>query len=297
MDKYSGILGSESAEFFEYCSRKIPKSIWLNSLMAKPEIIASDLERKGWRLKRLFHENAFALEGVQKPGSSKEFRDGMFNLQEKAAMVPAIVLGPEENDLVLDAAAAPGNKTLQLACLMSGKGRIVAIDKSAERVKSLRFNVKKFGMSNVIAQRSDLLLAKKEAIFDRILLDAPCSSEGIVRKDYDALADWSQELVERKAGLQKRMIEAAFRLLRKGGTLVYSTCSFAPEENERVVAGLASSGGAELEKISVKGLVTRPGIEEYNGEEYGTEMRKCARIYPQDNDTQQFFVAKVRKMR
>lgn len=296
VEKYSELLGSESGEFFSACSLKIRKSIWLNSLMARPSMIARDLMKIGWALRPLFHENAYSLEGVQHPGASDEFRQGLFNLQEKAAMLPAIVLKPDGEDLVLDAAAAPGNKTLQLSCLMGGRGKIIAVDKSVQRVKSLRFNVKKFGMANVLAQQSDLLASKKAGLFDRVLLDAPCSSEGLVRKDFGALRGWSEELVLQKSMMQKGMISAAFRLLKAGGTLVYSTCSLAPEEDEEVVAFLLNAEDAYLEGIKVEGFRTRSGLSEYNGKGYGKELGKCTRIYPQDNDTQQFFIAKIRKL-
>lgn len=295
-EKYSSLLGKESAEFFECCSRKIPKSIWINSLFAKPGLIAKDIRKKNWILEPLFHENAFALVGVEKPGQSPEFRKGLFNLQEKASMLPAIILDPGKRDFVLDAAAAPGNKTLQLSCLMNGAGRIIAVEKNVERFRSLRFNVKKFGVKNVLAKRMDLLDARRKNVFDKILLDAPCSSEGLVRKDPDALANWSTGLVMKKAVLQKAMIGKAFDLLKQGGALVYSTCSFAPEENEGVVQTLLENGG-RLEKIGVKGFRLRNGLAEYNGKRFDESMALCARVYPQDNDTQQFFIAKIRKTR
>ena len=230
-EKYSGLLGADFPEFLRYCTVKMPKSIWVNSLKIRPAILAQRLQKKGWALQPLFHENAFALEEVTRPGQGKEFWEGLFNLQEKSSMLPAIILSPQKNDLVLDAAAAPGNKTLQLSCIMEGRGKIVAADKNTQRFKSLVFNIKKFGMHNVVAQRQDLLTAKKHGIFDKVLLDAPCSSEGVVRKDLDALANWNQALVLEKSALQKKLFEKCLQLLKKNGEMVYSTCSLSPEEN------------------------------------------------------------------
>src|SRR3989344_4230296 len=153
--KYSEIAGSESAQFFEACARKIPKSVWMNSLKIKPEILAKGLARKGWKLEKLYHENAYSLEGIDRPGKSEEFERGFFNLQEKASMAPAVVLGAGKRDLVLDATAAPGNKTLQLACIMNGNGKINAVEKSVERFRSLRHNVRKWGLKNVVCKRMD----------------------------------------------------------------------------------------------------------------------------------------------
>ena len=296
-EKFSRIMGGEAETFFGCCSMKMPKSIWVNSLKIAPGILARKLRGKGWVLNQLpFHENAFALEGIERPAQCGEFEKGLFNLQEKASMLPAIILAPREKDLVLDAAAAPGNKTLQLSCIMNGHGKIVAIDKNVQRFKSLKFNAKKFGMKNVLAQRSDLLSAKRENLFDKVLLDAPCSSEGLVRKNFDALKNWSGALVERKAALQEKMLWKALRLLKPGGTLVYSTCSLSPEENEMVVQRFVESGKAEMLEVKINGFKIREGFEEYGGVKFDSGMKKAVRIYPQDNNSQAFFIAKMRKI-
>ncbi|MBI5553476.1 MAG: RsmB/NOP family class I SAM-dependent RNA methyltransferase, partial [Candidatus Diapherotrites archaeon] len=240
LEKYRQLMGNEFDEFVRISSTPHPKSLWVNSLKIRPTELKTKLEMQGWKLKPLpFHENAFEiLEGPIRPGQSEEFKTGLFNLQEKASMLPALALNPQPGERVLDACAAPGNKTLQLACLMKGKGEVVAVDKNTVRMKSLKFNVGKFGMKNVQARLGNLLKASTRKAFDRILLDAPCSSEGVVRKDPEALTEWSPELVESKSQLQKKLILKAFSLLKFGGTLVYSTCSLSPEENEEVIAYL-----------------------------------------------------------
>jgi len=123
--KYSKIMKKESDIFFEYCKIKMPKSIWINSLKIKPEILIKELRKKNWVLEKLFHENAYSLKDVSKPGQAEQFKQGLFNVQEKSSMLPAIALSPKNRETVLDATSAPGNKTLQLACLMQGTGKIV----------------------------------------------------------------------------------------------------------------------------------------------------------------------------
>lgn len=295
-EKYRRLLGAESDEFFRCCQAKIPKSIWVNSLKANPKNLSDALKANGWVLKPLFHENAFALEGLQRPGQNEKFREGLFNLQEKSSMLPALVLNPNENDFVLDACAAPGNKTLQLSCLMQGKGKIVAADKNATRFRSLHFNIKKFGMKNVIAQRQDILTAKKKEVFDKILLDAPCSSEGLVRKDIDALRNWNPQLVAEKSALQKNLFKKCLQLLKRGGKMVYSTCSLSPEENEEVIWEFLRQGKAGMLDAGIKDFKTRQGFLEYNGKVFGGKMEKAVRILPQDNDSQAFFIAKMEKL-
>lgn len=293
-EKYAQILGQDFSEFADYCNKKIPKSIWMNSLMAKPEFIAGELREKGWALKKLFHENAFSLEGIERPGQSAEFEKGLFNLQEKSSMVPALILNPE-GKLVLDAAAAPGNKTLQMSCLMQGRGKIVGVEKNVARFRGLRFNRKKFGMNNVVLKRMDLLDAKKRNLFDKVLLDAPCSGEGLIRKYPDVLKEWSQELVERKSGLQKKMIIKAVDLLKEGGELVYSTCTIAPEENEAVIQHALDNRDCKILNAGIKGFKCREGLCEYNGKRFDSGMGKCLRVLPQDNDCGAFFIAKIKK--
>jgi len=265
-------------------------------LKIRPELLVKDLKKKAWKLEGLFHENAFSLEGVEKPGQSQEFKGGLFNLQEKSSMLPALALAPGKKELVLDATAAPGNKTLQLACMMNGAGKIVAVEKNVQRFKSLKYNLKKFGAKNVIAKRMDLLDAKRKNVFDKVLLDAPCSSEGLVRKDFDALKNWNYELVERKTELQKKLLKKSLQLLKENGELVYSTCSLSPEENEEVIQSAIDAKKAEVLEIKIRDFKTRNGLLHYNGKKYDKSIGKCARIYPQDNDSQAFFIAKIRKI-
>ncbi len=296
-EKYSELLGVDFDSFFEACSRKVGKSIWVNSLKTEPRVLVESLEDKGWVLSNLgFHENAFSVEGVVRPGQCEEFKVGLFNLQEKASMIPALALNPLENDLVLDATAAPGNKTLQLACLMKGKGRIVAVEKNVVRFKSLRFNMRKFGCKSVVCKRMDLLDSRKSNVFDKVLLDAPCSSEGLVRSKLGALKNWSQSLVESKALLQKKLVLRAFDLLKRGGFLVYSTCSFSLEENEFVVEWLLRKRRAFVEAFSLSGFRFRSGFGWAVNPNFSDEISKCVRVFPQDNDSQQFFLARIRKL-
>jgi tRNA (cytosine49-C5)-methyltransferase len=295
-EKYSKIMGTEADRFFEYCQKKIPKSIWINSLKTPPQKMKEQLETDGWELKELFHKNAFSIEGIPRPGNHPAFRDGLFNLQEKASMIPALALNPKKADRVLDATAAPGNKTLQLSCLMDGKGKIIATEKNVTRFRSLRYNVNKFGMKNVTFERMNVLELQPQKLFDKILLDAPCSSEGVVRKRRNALFHWSPKLVKEKAAIQKELLEKCVSYLKKGGEIVYSTCSLSPEENESVVQSVLEKGRVELVPIILKQFATREGMEAYEKQQFDTEMRRALRIYPQDNDCQAFFVAKMKKV-
>lgn len=288
VEKYKELLGSEWETFFSTIQIKQPKAFWLNSHKANPKETIPSLENHGVKINSLpFHELAFGIE-YERPGSLREFEFGKISLQEKAAMLPAIVLAPKEKDFVLDACAAPGMKTIQLSNLMHNKGKIIACDVNSERIKVLEHNKVKYELKNVEVKRIDFrnLLPEQKEKFDKILLDVPCSSEGLVRKNRDALRDWDGKLVERKAKTQKELIVLAFELLKKGGEMVYATCSFAPEENEEVVLELLDKfSNAEVLKVEIKGVKIRGN----------KNCENCVRLYPQDNDTQQFFFAKIRK--
>jgi NOL1/NOP2/sun family putative RNA methylase len=288
VDKYKQFLGEEWPAFFSCIQQKQPKAFWLNSNKATLSETIPSLKKHGVEMEELlFHPQAFGID-YERPGSLREFEFGKISLQEKAAMLPAIVLAPKETDTVLDACAAPGMKTIQLSNLMHNKGKIIACDVNSERIKSLEFNKNKYDLKNVEVKRIDFRNLEKEYSqkFDKILLDAPCSSEGLVRKEREALRDWSEKLVERKSVIQKELILSAFRMLKKGGEMVYATCSFAPEENEEVVLNLLSTfSNAEVLKVEIKGIKIREN----------NLCKNCVRLYPQDNNTQQFFFAKIRK--
>lgn len=279
--KYKKFCGAEWDDFFGCIQKKQPKAFWVNTNKASVEEVKKSLAAQKVKFGQLpFHEQAFSID-MQKPGDLKEFREGKISIQEKAAMLPVLALAPTKKDYVLDACAAPGAKTIQLS---NFAGKVLATDVNSTRIKSLLYNKKVFGLKNVNVARSDARNVGET--FDKILLDAPCSSEGLVRKRMDALEGWSQGLVQRKAKVQKGLILSAFDLLKPKGEMVYATCSFAPEENEEVVKLLLDKRkNAEVLPIEFNGIKIRK-----NG-----MCENCVRLWPQDNDTQQFLFAKIRK--
>lgn len=223
---------------------------------------------------------------------------GLIYVQEAASMVPPLVLSPEPGDTVLDISAAPGSKTTQMAALMRNTGLIVANDSSPVRVRGLVGNIDRAGCLNVAVTRLDgIRLAQPLAgRCDRVLVDAPCSAEGTIRKSAQALEQWSPDAFPRFAAIQRGLLQAGYRCLKPGGRLVYSTCTLAPEENEGAVNWLlARESGAEVLDWDLPGLVTHPGLTEWQGERYDGAVARARRILPQDNDTEAFFVALIRK--
>ncbi|PIU20933.1 MAG: tRNA methyltransferase [Candidatus Diapherotrites archaeon CG08_land_8_20_14_0_20_34_12] len=296
VEKYKELLGKDSEKFFKSCCTKIPKSIWANSLRINPKELEKMLKEKGWKLKSLtFNQNAFLLENIERPGDSDEFKQGFFNIQERASMLPVLVLDPQKGERILDLTAAPGSKTLQISCLLQGTGKILAIEKEFNRYKSLLYNIGKFEMKNVQAKCMNALIFKEDNSFDKVLLDAPCSSEGLVRKEFGALKHWSPHLVKRKSKLQKRLILKAYDALKENGILVYSVCSLSPEECENVIDFLLKKRNAAVEKIKIKGIKCGEGILKHGEKEFNKEVKNCCRLWPHKNDCQAFFIAKIRK--
>ena len=283
--KYKELLGDEWDEFLKCISQKKPKSFWVNTNLATIEEVKEELTKKGISFEQLpFHPQAFEI-FILKPGDLGLYKLGKISLQEKASIMPAVALGVNETDTVFDTCASPGMKTIQLSNFAT-KGNILATDVNSKRSEILKEIKEKFKLNNVQTKRIDFRNIKRNKRFDKILLDAPCSSEGIVRKSREALVYWSPELVRKKAAIQKNLITKAFDYLKDGGEMIYSTCSFAPEENEEVVMHLLKEKkNASVEKINLPGIKMREN----------KICKNCVRFYPQDNNTQQFFIAKIKK--
>jgi len=177
------------------------------------------------------------------PGLHPYHPAGLYYLQDPSAMSAAALLEPQPGERVLDLAAAPGGKTTHLAALMRGRGLLVANEIKTKRLNHLLVNVERWGAANVVVinETPERLADHFGTFFDRVLVDAPCSGEGMFRKDTGARQDWSPEMVTGCAARQNSILQVAAKLVRAGGYLLYSTCTFAPEENEAVIAWLLSN--------------------------------------------------------
>jgi NOL1/NOP2/sun family putative RNA methylase len=275
----------------------LAQSFRINTLKAPRDEILLFL--KDMKAKPLpFYDSGFVVDGKARLGNHITHNLGFIYVQEVASMIPVIVLDPQPGEVVLDLCAAPGSKTTQIAQSMENTGLLIANELSRKRIRGLVFNCKRCGLLNeaVISlhgQRIDRVLPH---YFDRILIDAPCSAEGTIRKSKAVLYHWGVRNIQTMAKIQKGLIVAGFRALRAGGTLLYSTCTIAPEENEGVVAYLLEKfPEAELMRIHIPRFRTRPGITQWYGETFDKKLELCARILPQDNDTAPFFLAKITK--
>jgi 16S rRNA C967 or C1407 C5-methylase (RsmB/RsmF family) len=180
---------------------------------------------------------------------------------------------------------------------MDNKGILIANDYQGLRLQPLGINMQRMGINNTLITLQEGRFFKNSAIeFDRILVDAPCSGTGTIRKSFKTIGIWNPNAIRRLCGQQRQLIETAFCILKKGGVMVYSTCSLEPEEDEQVVSSLLEKhSDAKLEDIELEIKRSEPVIS-FEGKEYDPSVKKCLRLWPQDNDTEGFFVSKIRKI-
>lgn len=227
----------------------------------------------------------------------KKIQDVYYNsvfVQDAASVVPVLALDVKNDHCVLDLCAAPGSKTLHIA---HNAQYVVANDSHRNRVRRLRHNMTRFGVENCEILCCDGKQLRLNQKMDRVLVDASCTGEGLVGKIHKAMKLWSVKRIKVLSHVQRRLVVNGLSLLKRGGILVYSTCTFAPEENEGVIDYvLKKMDYVKLEQISIAHLQYVPGLIFWKGKEYDPSVKKTIRIYPFHNNTNGFFVARLRKI-
>lgn len=297
IERYESII-PDFDDFLNALQQPLPKAFRINTLKATKEEILLKLNNINIKPIPWYELGFWLIDNTVNLGADIIHHQGLIYLQESASMIPAIVLAPKPNEQILDMASAPGSKTTQIAQMMANTGLIVANDISVRRLKALIYNIERMGVLNtaVICQIGQSLGYLMPNYFDRVLLDAPCSLEGTIASTPQALSKWTESSIKRLSKLQKGLINSAFKCLKPNGTLVYSTCTFAPEENEEVIDYLLSNNpNAICEPISVANVKTRPAITKWGKNLYNEQIKNCIRIYPQDNNCEGFFIAKISK--
>ncbi len=270
---------------------KIKPSLRVNTLRTSDEELVKRLSLRGVSLERVKDiKSAYYYKSKFSISSTPEFLLGYFYIQELNSMLAPIVLNPSKEDKVLDMCAAPGSKTTQLSALMNNKGVIVALEKSRNRMNTLRLNLERTGCHNVLAYNIDALEFNSNSKFDRILLDAPCSGNYTQQKDWFNMRTLKGILTRNQ--IQKKLIRKAHSLLKEGGELVYSTCSLEPEEDEFIV-DYALRNGFDIKDTGLKSGVN--GITEFQGYKLDKKVKLSRRFWPFATKGQGFFIAKLVK--
>jgi 16S rRNA C967 or C1407 C5-methylase (RsmB/RsmF family) len=295
--RYAGIVDDVEA-LIASCSTPLPRVVWANPLRGDVGEIAARVEANHPSVERLrWLENAWRMPPSERPGNWVEFKLGQIHAQEEAALWAVPMLGVLPGERVLDLCASPGNKTAQLAIATGNTGMVVANERYGVRIDALRFNLDRLGVTNtVVTNRDGHGFRYDNEPFDRVLADVPCSCEGTARKPHGNRRDddsaWRAQIVQVQVGL----LRSALANVRRGGTVLYCTCTFAPEENEFVLNSI-STEIAQIEPIVLPdGLHAAPGIPTWEGREFRADVKNAARIWPHHNDTGGFFVARLRRI-
>lgn len=294
VDRYKLLLKDDFKNFEKYSKNPLRQSIRVNTLKTSTEELISRLKKKGVDIEKVpFLDCGFIVNHSRfSIGSTSEYLQGYYYIQEIASQVPVQVLMPSQNDLVLDMAAAPGGKTTQAAQYMKNTGCIFACEKKSFRLESLKNNLNRLGVRNTLVYKKDSRFAQElNTQFDKILLDAPCSGNYMIDEDWFNKRNVSDILSQSK--IQRELLKSAFEVLKPGGTIVYSTCSLEPEENEQNIDWFVGKYGVTIEKINLQ--IGSPGLTNIFGTKLNDDVTRCIRFWPHVTNTSGFFVAKLRK--
>jgi NOL1/NOP2/sun family putative RNA methylase len=290
-------LSDDPEAFFQSLVTPLPRTCRVNTHKGNVEAVCDRFDKYCFKYERVPWYGDALVTGDQPLGSTFEHFFGAIYIQDLASMLPPLVVREElkSAELVLDACAAPGSKSTQLSAIMENRGTIIANDSDHQRIKALKFNMEKTGSVNIAITNYDLRKFP-DLRFDVILLDAPCSSEGTVRKVPGVFKWWHLRHIYSSAGVQRQLIVKAFDLLADGGVLLYSTCTFAPEENEGIIQHLLKERNeASLEPISTAHFRTTAGVTQFRGVEFDERVTNTVRVFPHHNETGGFFMARIRK--
>ena len=284
-------------DLIEYCHKPLRRAVRVNTLKISIEDFQIRAKEHQWQLTPI----PWCVEGfwidteddTYSLGNSAEHQSGLCYIQEASSMMPVAALfhffKASEKAILLDAAAAPGSKTTQMSAQMNNQGLIIANEYSSSRIKMLHANIQRCGIKNVALTHFDAAVFGEwlPETFDAILLDAPCSGEGTVRKDKYAMKNWSQNAIGDISNMQVSLIESAFNALKPDGILIYSTCTLSHEENQNVLHKLKAKHPTKVKYLSLEKLfIDAPKAITEEG---------FLHIWPQIYDSEGFFVAALQK--
>jgi len=295
VNKMQGLMGEEFNSYLESYKKPRFYGLRVNTLKISVEEFLKTspfhLEPVPWTTDGFYYQEG------DNPGRHPYYYAGLYYIQEPSAMLPGAVIGVKPGDKVLDLCAAPGGKTIQMAAQMKGQGLLVANDNNNNRVKALVKNIELYGVKNavVLNETPDKLAENFKGYFDKILVDAPCSGEGMFRKDEDAIKSWEKYQCEKCCGMQWEILQQVDKMLKPGGSILYSTCTFSPEEDELMIEKFMNEheGSYELQEIPKVGGI-EGGRTQWSNEKY--DFSKAARLWPHKLNGEGHFAALLKKI-
>ncbi|MBU0736212.1 MAG: RsmB/NOP family class I SAM-dependent RNA methyltransferase [Pseudomonadota bacterium] len=296
-EEYSEII-PEFSLFQESLYTSIPTHIRINSLLIEPVSLMHLLEEKGIRVTRVSqrYDTLCLAPGLASPGNLLEYFLGYIHPQALTSAIATLILAPREDSYLLDMCASPGGKSAHCAQLMNNTGLIISNDLYISRHMSLGHTLARLGVLNAVVtgyQAQEFPLKQR---FDYVLADVPCSCEGQFRKTKDEAIYREDKGKVKLPDLQKKIIIRGFDLLKENGQMLYSTCTYNPEENESVVNVLLNERDAELLPIDVA-FDIEPGITEWKDEKYDKRLARAVRFYPHRINSVGFFMASIGRRR
>ncbi|GEN94218.1 23S rRNA methyltransferase [Pediococcus ethanolidurans] len=287
IQKYSKLLGEEAPAFFHAFDEQPTKGFRLNPLKTHVEPLNHAIDDPVSYCQFGYYGSV--------SGKTIDHQSGLIYSQEPSAMYVGEVAHPKPGDRVLDLCAAPGGKTTHLASYMNQQGLLVSNEINRKRAEILAENVERFGLQNTIVTNESPDTLEKHFVnfFDVVVVDAPCSGEGMFRKDHEAMQYWTPEYPLSCANRQKKILQSALQMLKPGGRLIYSTCTFAPEEDEQNIAWLLKNY-ADLKIVPIKKY---PGMSDGRPEwaDNNSELAKTLRIFPHKMRGEGHFIAQLEK--
>ncbi|NIP56516.1 MAG: hypothetical protein GWM92_00340, partial [Gemmatimonadetes bacterium] len=295
VDRYRSVI-PEWERFLEHARRPEPTTLRVRTGRIEPDELADRLRRRGFGLEEVPGLDA-VFRVTEEPYSAAQTLEhwmGLFYIQQAVTSVAAPALGARPGDRVLDLCAAPGGKTTHLADRIAGGGIVVANDPDEGRIRALLGNVYRLAHANVLVTRSDGRNLPESALFDRVLVDAPCSAEGNLRAREGRIPEPDPGFRRGTTELQTELLRKAVRVTRPGGAILYVTCTFAPEENEAVVDRVLRDGRAEVVPIDLD-LPHSPGLRRFEGRAYHPSLETAWRLYPHHLDSGGLFLCRLRR--
>lgn len=298
LERYREIIPDWQA-FAEAALAPLPTTLWVNTLRGPREQIRAWLEDDGVETVPLtWYSRGLRMTKPARPGRSFAFLTGACHVQEEVSMMPIVLLDPQPGESLLDLCAAPGNKTTQAAVHMEDRGALIACEVNEGRLGLIVRNVERLALTSVATLNTNAgNLPRDVGSFDRVLADVPCGCEGTTRKNPTLLHRPTMPPGS-LAGAQISILRKAIQRCKPGGRIVYSTCTYAPEENEAVVDTLLRDESLRVRLLpaAIEGVRGAPGLREWQGRSFAPELERTLRLYPHLNDTGGFYIALFEKL-